>query len=446
MPTGRHYVAVVAALAVLVGSVGLISVLTDDGRTAAPAVRPPGGLLDGAFGDGGVRTLAIGPGNSIAYRAAMQPDGKLVITGTSYDGTTFNILLARLQRDGQLDPTFGTGGIVTSKVGSKNSAGRALTVDRQGRLVVAGEMQVGDRIGFAIARYTAIGELDPQFGTGGLVSAPISGAGNSIAYGVALTPDGHILVAGEAESKEKVQTAPHNDFALARYDEQGRLDETFGDRGVVTTALGTGNDSARDIALDGKGRIVLAGLSVSGRDNAFAVARYDSRGRLDGKFGDDGTVVTRMGTGASDAFAVVVQPDSRIIAAGFTTNEENKDFALVRYEASGDLDESFGRGGMAISPVGAGDDVIFDVGLDQSGRIVVGGLVANGERNEFGLMRYAPDGIVDPTFGVDGKATTALGDGDVIRGLVFDRDGGILAVGRAGAGKQVLVGVARYSG
>lgn len=442
----RRSVGVVAALALLVGSVGLIRIVTDGGRAPVTGARPPGGLLDPAFGEAGVRRLAVGPGNSIAYRAAMQPDRKLVFTGTTYDGMTFNVLLARLHPDGQLDPSFGAGGIVSTKIGSKNSAGRALAVDRQGRLLVAGEMQVGDRIQFAIARYTSAGQPDPEFGVGGLVTTPISGAGNSIAYGVAITSDSHILVAGEAESTQKVQTAPHNDFALARYDDQGRLDKTFGSGGIVTTAIGTGNDSARAIALDRKGRIVLVGLSVNGRDNAFAVARYDSRGRLDSKFGDDGTVVTRLGSGASDAFAVAVQPDTRIIAAGFTTTEENKDFALVRYSESGRPDESFGNGGIVISPVGAGDDVIFDVGLDGSGQVVVGGFVANGERNEFGLMRYARDGTVDRSFGVDGKATTALGDGDVIRGIVFDPEGGILAVGRAGGGKQVLVGVAKYSG
>lgn len=437
---------------VLLAAVLIVGTVVAAVRIVRPSMRPDvahlptgGGQLDPHFGQEGTRTFAIGPGNSIAYRAQAQPDGKVVTTGMSYDGVNFNTLVVRILPNGDPDPAFGSGGIVTTKVGTKDSSGRALAIDKLGRVLVAGQAQVGQRTAFSVVRYTPAGQLDDAWGDGGVVLTSFGENGNAIAYGIAVTRDNRVVVIGESESAVTTESGLRNDFALAQYDDSGRLDRRFGNGGLVTSPIGTDNDSARAISIDSKGRIVTAGISIAGRQNAFAVARYDRTGRIDKSFGDGGVIVTKAGAEESDAFGVAVYPDDSVVVAGYATAEKDKDFALVRYDSRGRLDPEFGSGGIVTTPVTTEDDVLFDVAIDPAGRIVAAGFSTKDAKNEFAVARYSREGVLDRSFGTAGTTVVKLGDGDVVRGIAFAHGGGIVAVGRAGAGKQVLVGVARFT-
>ena len=156
------------------------------------------------------------------------------------------------------------------------------------------------------------------------VATPI-GSSTEIAYSVAVQSDGKIVAAGYSDN------GSNDDFALARYNTDGSLDATFGSGGKVATPVGSSNDYAYSVAIQSDGKIVAAGLSSNGSNDDFALARYDSDGSLDTGFGTGGKVTTAIGSAGDYALSVAIQSDGKIVAAGYSDNGSNYDFALARY-------------------------------------------------------------------------------------------------------------------
>ncbi|MBA2555881.1 MAG: hypothetical protein H0V12_00800 [Chloroflexi bacterium] len=204
-----------------------------------------------------------------------------------------------------------------------------IVLQPDGKVVVAGATSPdGREFDFVVGRYDAAGRPDPTFGTGGKVVTEFLGDG--FATALVLQPDGRIVAAGEARAP-----ADPTRFALARYTASGRLDGTFGSGGKVTTAWDT-SASAADVALQPDGRIIAAGSATSrNADYDFAIARYTATGRLDPGFGDRGQIVTNFaGRSTDEALAVTIYPDDRVIVAGSTgPHDLDGDFALARYLA-----------------------------------------------------------------------------------------------------------------
>src|SRR5262245_24661714 len=212
---------------------------------------------------------------------------------------------------GALDPTFGTGGKVTTDLqGSSQDDGQAVAVQADGKIVVAGSFQ---GIDFAVVRYNADGTLDATFGTGGKVITNFGpGFTTDAAQDLAIQSDGKIVVVGS--STNSVGT----DFAVARYNADGTLDASFGTGGLVTTNFGgTSLDAAQGVAIQADGKIVVTGSSNSASpQDDFAVVRYNADGSLDTGFGTGGKVTTDFAGSIDDAFAVALQADGKIVAAG----------------------------------------------------------------------------------------------------------------------------------
>src|SRR5205823_4094804 len=158
------------------------------------------------------------------------------------------------------------------------------------------------------------------------------------ANALAIQPDGKIVLAGSSDS------GPNSDFALVRYNTNGTLDTSFGNMGKVITAVSSQNDGAAAVRLQTDGKIVAVGYTVvSASDADFAVVRYNTNGARDLSFGNLGIVTTDMAGGTVDeAFAAVIQPDGKIIAAGFVESGGNYFVGLARYTTNGALDSSFG--------------------------------------------------------------------------------------------------------
>jgi uncharacterized delta-60 repeat protein len=241
----------------------------------------------------------------------------------------------------------------------------------------------------------APGDLDPLFGTGGKVTTPV-GTGRDLAQAVALQSDGKIIVVGYAQS----------DFAIVRDLPNGTLDTSFGTSGTgkVLTPIGSATpDEAYAVAVQTDGKIVAAGFTTNAGNRDFAVVRYLSNGTLDPTFGTGGKVITPVGTGDDLAEAVVVQPDGKIIVAGSSTFV----FALVRYNADGSLDTGFGTGGKTLFSVSTSGGLAHSVALQADGAILVGGSsvvnVGQSGLDKFTLVRFAPNGTVDNTFGTGGS-------------------------------------------
>jgi uncharacterized delta-60 repeat protein len=390
------------------------------------------GDLDPTFGIGGRVTTDFG-GFDQAHAVAVQPDGKVVVAGSSILGfSSGHVVLARYNPDGSLDTTFGMGGTVTTDFGGGFSAADALLLQPDGKVVVAGDAVPASGIGLdlALARYNPDGSLDATFGTGGRV---VSGFAE-FANGLALQPDGRIVAVGG--------TGPGGDFALARYNANGSLDPAFGLGGTVLTDFG-GADSAAAVTLQPDGRIIAAGQAQAG---LFGLARYNPNGSLDPSFGAGGKVTNPGSPVGAGALAVIRQGAGRIVASGFI----GPDFALARYNADGSLDATFGMGGTVTTNfggtrvVGGESDQARALALQPDGRIVAAGAKVNhasAAENGFALARYNPDGSRDSTFGTGGEVvTTAFPDGAYA--VVLQPDGTIIAAGSA-AGNFA---VARYLG
>ncbi|MFN9880044.1 MAG: calcium-binding protein, partial [Planctomycetota bacterium] len=154
-----------------------------------------------------------------------------------------------------------------------------------------------------------------------------------------------------------------NDFALVRYNANGSLDTSFGTGGKVTTPVGTSWDEGRSVTVQPDGKIVVAGLARIGSTDDFALVRFNADGSLDTSFGTGGMVTTAIGTSAVSAFGLTIQPDGKIVVAGYATISGTNDFALVRYNADGSLDARFdlaGTLGGSVSYTENGSPVVLD--------------------------------------------------------------------------------------
>ena len=342
---------------------------------------------------------------------------------------------------GAPDATFGSGfGIVITPIGSGTDVAYSLALQPDGMIVVAGACSNGTDYDFCLARYLANGALDTNFNGTGKVITAI-GSGNAAAYSVALQSDGKIVVAGRCSN------GTNTDFCLARYLASGALDMSLNSTGTVITTIGSGNDVARGVALQPDGKIVLAGYCSNGTTYDFCLARYLASGTLDVSFNGSGTVITPIGVGDDYAISLALQPDGKIIVAGVCSNGANSDFCLARYLANGTFDTSFNRTGKVITPVGSSDDYGYSVALQPDGKIVVAGYCVSGANLDFCLARYLANGTLDASFGSTGKVITAIGSStDVANSAALQPDGKIVVAGYCSNGTNDDFCLARYDG
>jgi uncharacterized delta-60 repeat protein len=350
---------------------------------AASAASAAPGDLDPSFGAGGKVTTNFGSGSNGGYGVALQADGKIVAVGRSG--------VARYNVDGGLDASFGSGGKVTTSFGSAF----AVAIQGDGKIVAVGATApAGFCCLFAIARFNVDGSLDASFGSGGQVTTAFGG--DSEARAVAIQADGRIVVAGSKYDP----FSPG--LAIARYDSDGSLDASFGTGGKLTMSFGGVADSANAVGLQPDGKILLAG--GGGSSNDFILARLNIDGSLDSSFGANGKVSTDFG-GFDAARAVAIESDGKVVAAG---NGNNR-FALARYNADGSLDSSFnGTGRVTTTFTGQNIEAANALALQDDGKIVAVGQAFLNFAGNFVIARYNVNGSLDLGFGTGGKVLTSL--------------------------------------
>ncbi|MBK9628285.1 MAG: hypothetical protein IPO56_11445 [Flavobacteriales bacterium] len=213
------------------------------------------GSLDDTFGNDGKVTTDLGTPSDRGNSVAIQTWTGRSWCGYTTIGTQSDFALARYNTDGTLDYSFSTDGKVTTDFGTAHSdIGMSVTIQSDGKIVVAGYVYYGTYSEFALARYNMDGTRDNSFGSLGRVTTNF-GTGSAVGLSVAIQPDGNILVAGSSGG----------DFAVARYTTDGTLDNTFSTDGKVTTDFGAGNDTGWSVAIQPDGRIVVVGSAVIGR-------------------------------------------------------------------------------------------------------------------------------------------------------------------------------------
>ena len=367
------------AYSVLVDSKNrVVAVGTADEKFALARYKPSGRLDHSFSGNGKVTTQVSARQKkknrlSRAYAGAIDSHGRIVAAGLAVAQLTGDrIALARYKPNGHLDRSFGDHGEVRTLIGSKYGGdwARAVTIDPHGRIVVAG---TGPGDSWILARYKPNGKLDRSFGGGGSITTPFTDYDGALS--IAIDSQGRIVAGGFAK----------RDLALARYEPNGKLDPSFGDGGKVRTNF-PGLASANSIAIDSQGRIVA---TVDSREpdkvRRFTVARYSEDGSLDGSFGNGGVVTTDF-PDRSVAQDVAIDKSGRIVVAGRASSPGHRKFALARYLPDGELDPAFSHDGETITTFGSAKEVqaANGVAVDRTGRIVAAGYA----RGKFALARY----------------------------------------------------------
>jgi uncharacterized delta-60 repeat protein len=373
---------------------------------SSAARLPLAGDLDPTFGNGGVSQSPLPGVDGIA----LQPDGKIVVG----DGSA----LLRYLPDGSLDPSFGTGGQSETVVGAGPFGALALQPD--GRIVVAGGNNYGPTPNqFTLARYDSNGSLDPSFGTDGTTTTVIPASldaswtpwGARVAA-LAVLPDGKVLTAGSARWHAGFYEQAGG-FVLARYTPAGSLDPTFGDGGIVETFGWDAALSGMVVLPDGK--IVATGTIDGGHPDyptKIAIAGYEPDGSLDSPFSEPPTYGRLSGGPAA-------LQHGKIVVAGSIRHYKQTFPVVARYGTDGLLDKTFGRHGYAefqrtqFAP-GA-------VVTQNDGKILVAGYSNSGGT----VLRLLPNGRLDPSFG--GRGFVSLDPG--ASSLALQRDGKILVGG-----------------
>ena len=341
-----------------------------------------------------------------ANAAVLQSDGKILVTGKYVEDSSLNFAVMRFNADGSLDTTFSGDGIFIS---SNLFTGNAIAVQPDGKIVASGTLITGPSDNFSTIRLNADGTPDTTFGTNGQVTTPVGdpsvNSGDDVVKDVAIQVDGKIVVAGFSPFANTSR-----DFSLVRYNADGTLDTSFDGDGILHTAFNNlmQEDYLEAIALDAMGRIVAVGHTITGvGEESFALARYNSDGSLDASFSDDGKLLIKTRPNTFEmANDVVIQPDGKILIAGMS-GYNAQDFVLVRFNSGGMLDASFGINGVVYSRVSEDLDAAFrSVTLAPNGDIFAGGFAENStRRNSFAFAKYNAEGVPAPEFGVFGYIT-----------------------------------------
>jgi uncharacterized delta-60 repeat protein len=417
----------VRLLTTITGSVLVLLLAAGPKAYAAP------GDLDPTFSGDGKVLIDFAGGDDGASAVAAQPDGKIVAVGFAtlpVAGRVFGV--ARFDSQGARDPSFGGDGIITTRLGDGTAAGRAVAIEDDGDIVVAGtSSQPETGWDFALTRYEPDGSLDPSFGQNGRVTTDFDDVGNGV-NALVVQPDGKLVVAGESGG----------DFALARYNPDGSLDTSFSGDGIVTTDFAGWGDVAYAVALQGDGRIVAAGSAIAehevyGETPFFALARYQADGTLDSTFSGDGIVITDISGPYSSArtHAVAVQQDGKIVLGGATGGGIFSALVIARYNPNGSPDQSFGTAYEDYAGARA-------LAIQASGRIVAAGWTWFSESFDFLVTRWASNGASDFRFGGPrdpwGRPPGAVADfglnADQARALAIQPDGKIVVAGRSEPG------------
>ncbi len=357
----------------------------------------------------------LNPGDSLQAEASNAFDRMpstlnrrgLICSGVRY-ATLLTLLLASATA-AALAP--GADGVtVTIPISGIGDYAQAVALDPNGNFVLAGSAGGNYSV---LARLTPSGALDGTFGSGGIATHDLSLSRGDGLYALVRMDDGRYVGCGTFSS---VTTG--NDFVAARFNADGSLDTTFNGVGYAVTPFGPSGPGERcnAVAVQTDGSIVSAGYTYESGPSHVALTRHSSSGQLDPTFGISGKLNINAGTNASsnsEARALLIQPDGKLLIAGYAVPASgNDDFLVMRLNTDGSLDNSFGSGGVTRTPIGAGQDIANAMVRQTDSRIVLAGSVYAGGQTDFALARYSAAGVLDPTFGSGGIVTTAIGPSD----------------------------------
>ncbi|MEO7801572.1 MAG: Ig-like domain-containing protein, partial [Ginsengibacter sp.] len=312
------------------------------------------GNLDNTFSDDGIQMQNLFPG-FVANSVAIQPDEKIVVVGHAFINKVTYIILFRFNTDGSLDNTFDVDGVL--KTHFQENTADAVAVQGDGKIVVA-----GGNTDFVILRFNTNGSLDNTFSGDGRQITDFGS--DDHASSIALQPDGKIIVAGSTGFYDK-------DYAIARYNTNGSLDNSFSNDGLQTTDFSSSDDYGNSLALQSDGKIVVAGGTSNGALD-YSIARYNIDGTLNNNLSLDGKQTTDFHSSFDDGKSLALQSDGKIVVGGYSETNVSRDFALSRYNTDGSLDNSFSNDGKQLTAVTDGSNEISGLAIFDNKLYAVG--------------------------------------------------------------------------
>jgi len=387
------------------------------------------GKADRSFGTKGVATFDADP-LSIDGPSDMARDakGRIVFGGTTYNGPGGNqAWFARLKRNGQLDPTFGTGGASVFSLPGGQFV-NDITIDPKGRILAAGNWDISPDRDMWVLRLKADGTPDTGFGTGGGYNYD-SGQDFDLGYGVAVAKGGTIYLAGSTGD------GITDKATVVRFTSDGNPDPTWGVGGAVTLDVGGASSRAQAIRLDRRGRVVLGGFRSYGDDSAdFLAIRLTRKGKLDKTFNGRGFKLLRFMKGQrAQVEDMVIDGRGRILLAGNGNIAPDgvPDGQLARLRPNGKPDRSFGKRGKITRSIYGTSVQVAGIRIDREGRIGVGGgSTSPTDIDKALLLRFRSNGRIDRSFGKKGQLQFTFG-------LPFAAGGPLLIDGK---GRYLLAG------
>lgn len=349
------------------------------------------GALDPTFADAGklVTSFPADSGQAWVRAVVVQPDGKIVALGQLYfpdsgwGEKSYDTGLLRYNPDGSLDPTFANQGQWQTRLAlALDKTTHPLLLQPDGKLVIVGNQTVDGQTQFVLVRLNSDGSLDTTFADHGQQRTPMESRAEARA--LARQPDGKLVVVGLAQTSQTFEDA----FVVVRYHVNGALDTSFDNDGLLFTPF-TQTTGAYAVAAQADGKLVVAGIAQSVEklgDDAFTLVRYQPDGALDPTFAGDGKVLTAWPAVDAGMRDLLIQPDGKLVAGGYIADEYNRDFALVRYLPTGAIDHTFGCRDFVATDHGATGDMVSALVLQPDGKIVAAGYTYY----TFGLARYLP--------------------------------------------------------
>ena len=389
------------------------------------------GTLDATFGTAGKVITNLGQSTDRGRTVVVQPDGKILVGLTSYDGINDEFAIVRYNQNGTLDNTFNGNGQVRVGIETSHDVLVAIALQADGKIVAVGYGSSGSGYNFYLARFNSNGTLDTSFDTDGKVISNIGDLDE--ATSIAIQADGKIVVGGFSYNSG----ATISQFALARYNSNGSLDTSFDTDGIVLTSVGGTRSKAYSIAIQADGKILLAGDAFDGTNYRLALARYTTTGSLDTSFDTDGMVI---GSINEYGYSVIVQSDNKILVGGSVSSQ----FGLLRYNSDGSLDTSFDTDGKITTSIGVGS-TIRGVTIQSDNKIIAVGSTYDGGQWDYALARYNSNGTLDTGFGSSGKTITSFGGNDMAYAVAIDAVGQILLTGQYATSLYYYLATARYN-
>ncbi len=420
-----------------------------------PKIFSQPGTPDSSFNLNGIGTFSFEGSGAISL--AIQVDGKIVIGGT-YNPTNVStsFALVRYNIDGSLDNGFGTEGKMYQHIGYGTDEGGYIALQKDGKILIAGDCYDPDThyLAYSLSRFNSDGTLDKTFNGMGTVFSLFTLEGDFFQGGsVTVQNDQKIIQIGNIYSSGTNPTKG----GIVRYNSNGIIDSSFGDKGKVIVDFASSLSWLRDITIQSDGKIVVCGATQGWNlnninESFFAMARFNIDGTLDESFGNNGKVITCFLPGCisgkyfetGGAGALTIQPDKKIILIGnvwISSDTANSFLRFARYNSNGSLDSTFGNNGKVetIQPLGGAN--IYSTCLQQDGKIIIAGEWGGGNPYDFFLTRYNINGSLDSSFGTNGYVIKKIDstDNNSFLSVAMQSDGKIVAAGSSNKHGMVVL-------